>query len=79
MWICEENCFNLVEDSWSKEEAGNIMKKIIFCCLKLEEWGGGMVKEMRYKLQWYKCELRKYRSRRDEVGVRNIGKLEESS
>lgn len=70
VWIKESDCFNLIRDSWGNSNARNIMEKIDYCCLKLEEWGGGVLKEMHIKLQQCKCDLRKYRSRRDEVGIR---------
>lgn len=32
--------------------------------------GGGKVKEMRNKIQYYRKEMRRFRSRRDDQGVR---------
>lgn len=32
--------------------------------------GGGKTKEMKYQIQAYRKEMRKMRSRRDEVGIR---------
>lgn len=47
----------------------NITDKIQYCCLKLEEWGGGMVKEFRVKIMEYKQRLKSLRSRRDAHGI----------
>lgn len=44
MWIKEEECYNLVESSWNRMEGRDIVEKINFCCLKLEERGGGKMK-----------------------------------
>lgn len=50
------------------------MKRIQYCCLKLEVWGV-KVKEMHTKIKHFRFELRKYRSRRDIDGVRRYNEL----
>ncbi|XP_074378458.1 uncharacterized protein LOC141719995 [Apium graveolens] len=45
-----------------------------YCCLKLEEWGGGKVKEMKIKIQEFRKVMRKYRSRRDNYGIEKYNK-----
>lgn len=41
MWIKEEQCLNLVQESWTQATGRSIVEKMDYCCLKLEEWGGG--------------------------------------
>lgn len=45
------------------------MEKISRCCTKLEEWGGGLVREMREKMGYYRKEMQRYRARRDVFGI----------
>lgn len=40
MWIKEEHCLNLVQESWTQATGRSILGKMDYCCLKLEEWGG---------------------------------------
>lgn len=40
MWIKEEQCSKLVQDSWIQNAGRSIVEKVEYCCLKLEEWGG---------------------------------------
>lgn len=75
LWIQETKCFNLIQDSWSNRDAKNIMEMINFSCLRLEEWGGGKVKELRAKIKHCRCDLRKYRSRQDGYGVQKYNKV----
>ncbi|XP_074359619.1 uncharacterized protein LOC141699666 [Apium graveolens] len=46
IWVRESECLNLVRDNWNVNGNESIMEKIEYVCLKLEEWGGGKVKEM---------------------------------
>lgn len=39
MWIKEEQCSKLVQDSWVQNAGRSIVEKVEYCCLKLEEWG----------------------------------------
>lgn len=70
VWIREKDCYNLINDCWQEEGHENIIDKITRCCIKLEEWGGGMVKEMRDKLAFFRTQMRRFRARRDDYGVR---------
>ncbi|XP_074352985.1 uncharacterized protein LOC141692145 [Apium graveolens] len=69
MWIKENECFNIVKDCWNGREGADIMSKLLLCCAKLEEWGGGMVQEIRAKLNMCRVKMRKLRSRRDGQGL----------
>lgn len=37
VWIRDADCLNLVQDSWSTDGLENILDKIEYCCLKLDE------------------------------------------
>ncbi|XP_074323065.1 uncharacterized protein LOC141660009 [Apium graveolens] len=39
-WIREQDCWNVIKSSWETTAGKDIMHRIQFCCLKLEEWGG---------------------------------------
>lgn len=54
-------------------ERGDIMQKLAQCCVKLGEWGEGLVKEMREDLKLYRNQMRRYRARRDVVGLKLYG------
>lgn len=42
---------NVVKNSWDNKNVGNLLGKIEFCYLKLEEWGGGKMKELSEKVK----------------------------
>lgn len=42
IWIREKDCFNLVKESWQYTTGREILDKVSHCCLKLDEWGGGL-------------------------------------
>lgn len=46
--------------------------------MRLDEWGGGLVKEMKDRLTLFRNQMRGFGSRRDEQGVRqyNIARWE---
>lgn len=69
-WIREEQCLKLVQESWNQTEGMSITEKVEYYCLKLEEWGGGRMQEIRKKIQNCRRLMRKTRSRRDSNGVR---------
>lgn len=50
LWIRETECINVVKNSWEENETSRIMGKIEYCCLKLEEWGGGKMKDFGIKI-----------------------------
>ncbi|XP_074346657.1 uncharacterized protein LOC141685458 [Apium graveolens] len=77
VWIKEVECLNLVKESWHNNGPGGILSKIEYCCLKLEEWGGGKVKEWRVKIKNCREQLRRFRSRRDQYGVQNYNEARE--
>lgn len=37
MWLREKDCVHIVQSSWSEMSNRDIMSKIEFCCIKLEE------------------------------------------
>lgn len=70
VWIKEKECYSLINSCWRSEELGSIVEKMSKCCLVLEEWGGGLVKEMREQLKACRLQMRKFRSRRDVQGIK---------
>ncbi|KAL8119749.1 hypothetical protein AgCh_017015 [Apium graveolens] len=73
MWIKESECRGIVESSWNEEDTTDIMNKMMKCCARLEEWGGSLIRDMKVKLTKYRTEMRRLRSRRDAVGIRQYG------
>lgn len=65
-----------MKDSWGNGDSSNIMETINLYSLKQEEWGGGMMKYTKDKLNLYKHELKMYRSRRDVLGVRKYSEAQ---
>ena len=48
MWVKEKECLHIIKNCWAEMADHNITEKIEFCCVKLEEWGGGgMVKKFK--------------------------------
>lgn len=70
MWIKEKECYSLINNCWHGEGLMDIMEKLKLCCVKLEEWGGGMVKEIRDLIASHRKQMKKLRSRRDTQGIR---------
>lgn len=70
VWVRKSECLNLVKQSWESKEGENLMTKIEFCRMKLEEWGGGVSKEFKQKLMHCRSRLRRLRSRRNVQGIR---------
>ncbi|XP_074346844.1 uncharacterized protein LOC141685649 [Apium graveolens] len=68
MWIGEQECRNIVKDCW-EGDGGVLMGKIMKCCLRMEECGGGLVREMKVQLGRYRKEMQHWRSRRDRMGI----------
>ncbi|XP_074362148.1 uncharacterized protein LOC141702349, partial [Apium graveolens] len=77
VWLKEKDCFNLVKDSWDRTGGREILEKINFCCLKLEEWGGGINQEYKRKMINCRQELRILRSRRDRHGAQRYNEVRE--
>lgn len=50
-------------------DSNDILEKMALCCAKLEEWGGGMIKDLKGKMASYRRDMQRLRSRRDSVGV----------
>lgn len=70
VWINEQDCFNLMKQSWEHTEGRVLMEKISYCSMKLEEWGGGQSQEFNLKILDCRQKLKKFRARRDEAGIR---------
>ncbi|XP_074336063.1 uncharacterized protein LOC141673231 [Apium graveolens] len=70
-WIKEKDCREIVKNCWQEEENRDLTTKIISCCNKLLEWGGGISRE--YKIQLSRCreKLCKLSSRRDMQGIQS--------
>lgn len=77
-WIKEAECLNLVKSCWETAEGMALLDKINLCCLRLEEWGGGITMEYKQKIMACKEKLRKFRSRRDSQGIQtyNVARWE---
>lgn len=39
VWIREDECAKVIQESWEQVEGRSIIDKMEYCCLKLEEWG----------------------------------------
>ncbi|XP_074342277.1 uncharacterized protein LOC141679769 [Apium graveolens] len=70
VWLKEKDCINLVQTSWNHSEGKEILEKIHYCCVKLDEWGGGVSQEYKRKLDSCRIQMRKLRTRRDFAGAR---------
>lgn len=57
MWIKEDQCLKLLKESWEATAGRTIVEKAEYLCLKLAEWGGGQLKEMRVQMQEYRKEI----------------------
>ena len=75
VWIKEKDCFNVVKNSWEQTEGKEILERISYCCLKLDEWGGGISQEYKRKMIEYRAKLRKLRSERDTAGIEEYNKV----
>lgn len=69
MWVKNSECRNLVQHSWESVEGEELMTKIEFCRMKLEEWGGGETKKFKQSINHCRARLQKLRSRRDALGI----------
>ncbi|XP_074369830.1 uncharacterized protein LOC141711313 [Apium graveolens] len=59
IWIGERECRNIVQEWWRQDGERDLMEKIMSCSLKLEEWGGGLIREMKVQIGKYrkKCSI----------------------
>ncbi|XP_074369831.1 uncharacterized protein LOC141711338 [Apium graveolens] len=72
VWIKDSECRNIVQECWNRDS--DIVEKMVRCCAKLEEWGGGLIKEIRTQMEICHRDLKRYRSRRDHEGVLSYNK-----
>ncbi|WOG99649.1 hypothetical protein DCAR_0519003 [Daucus carota subsp. sativus] len=70
MWIQEKECRNIVQECWRDEDNSDIMRKMAKCSARLEEWGGGMIRDLKNKISNYLKDMQRLKSRRDTSGVR---------
>ncbi|XP_074337634.1 uncharacterized protein LOC141674831 [Apium graveolens] len=75
MWIKEKECYNIIKDCWNEDVSIDIFDKMGRCCIRLEEWGGGLIKDLRKKLKLCRQEMQVLRGRRDSVGVGRYGEV----
>lgn len=52
-----------------------LMAKIEFCGIKLQEWGGGISSDYKKQGHEYRHNLRRLRSRRDLQGINEYNKV----
>lgn len=69
VWLREKECMQVVKNGWEEAEDRNLLEKIEFCGVKLQEWGGGLSNEYKKQSLELRTRLRKLRSRRDVQGV----------
>lgn len=75
VWIREKECLTVVKNSWESAASGEIMEKIRLCCLKLEEWGGGLSSEYQGQIKESRIKIRRLRSRRDTHGIKTYNEV----
>ncbi|KAL8115005.1 hypothetical protein AgCh_021723 [Apium graveolens] len=69
MWVQEKECRNIVHECWHNGGEHDLLSKLARCCQRLEEWGGGLIKNLKSKLAFYRKEMQRLKSRRDRGGV----------
>ncbi|XP_074326720.1 uncharacterized protein LOC141664667 [Apium graveolens] len=70
IWIRERDCLNVINNFWTDMATSDLLETLAQCCLKLEEWGGGLVKEMKENLKLYRNQMKKFCARRDAQGLK---------
>lgn len=69
MWLQDSKCKSIVQTCWKEEGNTDLPEKMVQYCAKLEEKGGGLVRDMTTKLARYKCDMKRLRTRRDAAGL----------
>ncbi|XP_074347573.1 uncharacterized protein LOC141686437 [Apium graveolens] len=69
IWLRKSECENVVKQGWNDTEGLDIIEKINYCSLKLQEWGGGISNDFKQQARDLRDRLRKLRSRRDSNGI----------
>ncbi|XP_074360858.1 uncharacterized protein LOC141701117 [Apium graveolens] len=69
IWIGERECRDIVQECWRQDGERDLMEKIMSCSLKLEEWSGGLIREMKVQIGKYRKEMQHYRSTRDTFEI----------
>lgn len=65
----------MVRNGWETNADLEIMEKIRLCGVRLQEWGGGVSNEYKFKLQNCRIMLHKLRSMRDVQGVQSYNAI----
>ena len=74
-WLREKDCEMVIKNGWMEANQLELMAKIKFCGLKLQEWGGGISMEYKKQGQDLRHKLRKLRSRRDSQGINKYNEV----
>lgn len=74
VWLREDECKGIVQNSWERAEGLGIMDKIKICGDRLFEWGGGMCNEYKKHIQECRDLLRRFWSRRDALCIQRYNK-----
>lgn len=74
VWLREKDYWSVVKNSWESMEGKEIIEKIGMCCIKLEEWGGGINAEHKKQIMDCRHKMRNLRSRRDVIGIQMYNK-----
>lgn len=69
VWVKDQDCLNLVKTSWEHTAGREILDKLSYVTLCIEEWGGGLSHEFNQKLLECRRKLKKFRTRRDVPGI----------
>lgn len=74
-WLREKDCEIVIKNGWNEAQQLELMAKIKFCGLRLQEWGGGISSEYKKQGQELRYKLRKLRSRRDSHGINEYNEV----
>lgn len=75
MWVHEKDCYNIIQDCWNTKGDNDLLSKMASYSVRLEEWGGGMLKKMKVKMVNYRKEMQRLRSRRDATDIPRYGEI----
>lgn len=68
-WLKEDECKRVDMNGWGSAADLDIVKKLKFCGLQLQEWSEGVSFEFKQKIKSCRDRLRKLRSGRDIFGI----------
>lgn len=70
MWIQEKECRSIIQECWGEGDNDGILRKMANYSARLEEWGGGMTRDLNNRISNYRRDMQRLKSRRDTCGVR---------